>query len=288
VSYLNGIDISKWQTTTPSLSGQSFVFVRATYALTTDPRYAKHTTIIRWSPGIVVGAYHFGVGFVPPVEQAQAFLAVAKGADLLALDLEKDSTETMTTAQARAFIAEVHKAGRKIGLYHSRSGFPSLGQDWNWIAQWGTTPPNMPWAFWQWQGSPLDRDMFNGDHTALRKLAQEAEMTPTAITDETPYFIDTPANAPLYDHDGLTKLSTLYTALTNRLSLYGVGAKRAIFVTTGGLRRVALVTPSAKRQALPADCTAAISAAVAPLNAKIAAAKDALVAVQVALAEATA
>ena len=181
----------------------------------------------------------------------------------------------MTTAQARVFIAEVHRAGRKIGLYHSRSGFPSLGQDWNWIAQWGDTPPNMPWAFWQWQGSPLDRDMFNGDHTALRKLAQEAEMTPTAITDETPYFIDTPANAPLYDHDGLTKLSTLYTPLTNRLSPYGVGAKRSIYVTTGGIRRVALVTPSAKRQ-VPADCTAAIGAAIAPLNARIAAAKAAL------------
>ena len=108
-------------------------------------------------------------------------------------------------------------------------------------------------------------------------------MTPAAITDETLYFIDTPANAPLYDHDGLTKLSTLYTALTNRLSPYGVGAKRAIFVTTGGIRRVALVTPSAKRQVPAADCTAAIDAATAPLQAKIAVAKTALEAVQTVL-----
>jgi hypothetical protein len=171
VNYLNGIDISKWQPTTPSLAGQSFAFARATYATTVDPKYAMHVANFR-KAGLVVGAYHFGVGFVSVPAQVKAFLTASKGADLLILDLERDSTKTMTQAEARAFIKAVQATGKKIGLYHSRSGFPSLGQDYNWIAQWRKEPPTgIPWAFWQWQGSPLDRDKFNGDKAALLELA---------------------------------------------------------------------------------------------------------------------
>ena len=168
---LNGIDISKWQPRTPGLAGLSFAFARATYATVVDPRYATHVAAFRRA-GVVVGAYHFGVGFQSPAAQVSAFLRTAQGASLLVLDLERDSTETMTQAEAREFIRLVHSAGRKIGLYHSRSGFPSLGQDFNWVAQWGSVPPTgIRWAFWQWQGSPLDRDKFNGDVIALRALA---------------------------------------------------------------------------------------------------------------------
>lgn len=168
---LNGIDVSKWQTTTPSLAGMSFAFARATYATTIDPKYAMHVANFRRAK-IVVGAYHFGVGFVPVRSQVETFLLASKGADLRVLDLERDSTETMTQAEAREFIKLIHAAGKKIGLYHSRSGFPSLGQDYNWVAQWGTTPPiGIKWAFWQWQGSPLDRDKFNGTQAQLLALA---------------------------------------------------------------------------------------------------------------------
>jgi hypothetical protein len=175
---LNGIDISKWQPTTPSLAGLAFAFARATYATTVDPKYATHVANFRRA-GIVVGAYHFGVGHKTVAAQVKAFLAASKGADLLVLDLERDSTKTMTQAEARAFIKAVQAAGKKIGLYHSRSGFPSLGQDYNWVAQWRTAPPfGIPWAFWQWQGSPLDRDKFNGDKAALLKLAGKTPVVP--------------------------------------------------------------------------------------------------------------
>ena len=83
----------------------------------------------------------------------------------------------------------------------------------------------------------------------------EGVMAP--ITSETAALIDTPAGAPLYDLDGTTKLTTLSDAFASRTSPYGVGPKRAIFVTIGGVRRVVLVTPSAMRPVIGGDCTAA-------------------------------
>lgn len=176
---IKGIDLSHHQDRTPSLAGLGFVFVRATYGGSPDGRYARHVAAAR-AAGLVVGAYHFGVGGAQASVTAQvdAFLATAKDADVLALDLERNVLRggrigpTMTRDEAKAFIAAVHaRDPRKILLYHSRSGFPNLGQDGNWIAQWGGTPPKgIPWAFWQYRGSPLDLNLFNGDRATLLRL----------------------------------------------------------------------------------------------------------------------
>jgi Glycosyl hydrolases family 25 len=166
---LQGIDVSHWQPSTPPLAGLSFLFAKATEGTWfVDPLYATHTAAAR-AAGLVAGAFHFGVD-VDPIAQARNFLAVAGGAGLLALDLE-NSPVPMTNAQGLSFIAAVHAAGRKVGLYHSLNGFLNLGQDWDWVADWGTTPPPIPWTFWQYQGSPLDRDKFSGDLASLRALA---------------------------------------------------------------------------------------------------------------------
>lgn len=178
---LRGIDISRWQTTTPSLAGLSFAFARATYGTWIDQKYHTHTTNFRKAK-LVTGAYHFGVGWTTPEAQARTFLSVAEKADLLILDLERDTALTMTHTQARRFIALIHAAGRKVGLYHSRSGFPNLGQDYNWIAQWGSTAPTgISWAFWQYRGSPLDLNYFRGDLTALLRLADIPIPTPPTV-----------------------------------------------------------------------------------------------------------
>ncbi len=98
---------------------------------------------------------------------------------------------------------------------------------------------------------------------------QEETMAQAAITDETAVLIDAPAGAQVFELDGVTALTTLSAALTNRLSPYRVGGKRAIYVTTGGIRRVALVHPSATRPLPAADCTALerkIAAALAALK----------------------
>jgi GH25 family lysozyme M1 (1,4-beta-N-acetylmuramidase) len=166
---LDGIDISAWQATTPSLSGLAFVFVRATYGTMRDSRYAMHATNVRRA-GLTLGAYAFGRNG-DGAAQARAFLGMAHSADLLALDLETDgSNPPMTTAQAEAFIATVHKAGYRVGLYHSASGYPELGQDWRWVASWGPTPPKIKWDIWQHRGAPLDLDTFAGDDAALEAL----------------------------------------------------------------------------------------------------------------------
>lgn len=180
---LDGIDVSKWQRTTPPLTGLAFAFARASYATTPDPLYSRHVAAFR-KAGLVVGAYHFGVGFASPADQVDAFLRVAPDADLLALDLERDRTQTMTAAQGREFIARLRQRvpGKAILLYSSRGTWPGdLGQDANWIADYTLAArmarrplTRLPWAFWQWTSRPWDRDRFNGDLAALRALAGRA------------------------------------------------------------------------------------------------------------------
>ena len=190
--YLPGIDVSEHNGLSNVIS-QSFAFARATYSTRPDTMYGAHVRRFRAKPGFIVGAYHFGVGAAQATTEKQvvAFLAASRWADLLALDLEGNWLRnasgklylgpTMTLAQGKEFIRLVHLAGKKIGLYHSRSGFPFLGQDWNWPAQWGATAPTgMRWAFWQYQGEPMDRNKFNGDLNSLKRLAGIAVPAPIA------------------------------------------------------------------------------------------------------------
>ena len=206
---LDGLDVSQWQAATPPLVGQSFAFARATYGVGIDTGYAMHAANFR-KAGIVVGGYAFGT-FGDGAAQAAAFLEVAHDADLLALDLEAEANKPpMTEAQARAFIAAVHGVGRTIGLYHSASGFPFLGQDWDWVAQWGAVPPSRKWTFWQWQGKPLDRDRFNGTLADLRALAgTEAGDEVVGVSDPTPKIVDLAIGVQLYATDGTTLLVKL-------------------------------------------------------------------------------
>lgn len=177
---LQGIDVSKWQRTTPSLAGLAFLFARASIGTTKDPLYDKHIAAAK-KAGLVTGAYHFNwdadanpaTPDSTPEEQARFFVKTAGPVDFLFLDVE--GARAFEPDEARRFIAEVHRLGRKVGLYHSRSGFANWGQDYNWVAQWGArAPTGIPWAFWQYQGSPLDRDYFNGDLSALLRLAGKA------------------------------------------------------------------------------------------------------------------
>ena len=177
---LDGIDVSYAQRVTPDLTGLAFAFARATYGTSIDSMYATHSANFR-KAGLVAGAYAFGT-FGDGPAQALALLDVARGADLLALDLETEHGKPrMTDDQARAFIAAVHGVGRKIGLYHSDSGYPFLGQDWDWVAKWGPDAPRRHWSFWQWQGAPLDRDRFTGSLADLVKLAGIPSSAPETL-----------------------------------------------------------------------------------------------------------
>lgn len=184
---LAGIDVSSFQSGTPPLAGLSFLFARATYGTAADTRYAMHIANAR-KAGLVTGAYHFGRGVESIGVQVAAFLAAAKDADLLALDLESDGANVgMTNAQAAQFIAAVQATGRTIGLYHSASAYPtSLGQDWRWIASWTASPPALAWQFWQYTDKPVDGDRFNGDQSALLLLAHPTSAGPVQGVDDVP------------------------------------------------------------------------------------------------------
>ena len=185
---LNGLDLSRYQHATPSLAGLSFVWAKASEGTGyIDPMYPIHTAAAA-KVGIVHGAYHFGHPGVDPVAQARFLVAHAPHAQLYALDSE--GATRMTHAEVRAFFGALKAArpGVKLGLYESLSAYDQhVGQDFNWVAAWGSTPPSIPWTFWQYTSSGvaagysgrLDLDHFNGYLAALRALAGIAGPTPT-------------------------------------------------------------------------------------------------------------
>lgn len=164
---VQGIDISKWQTTTPSLGAYDFVIARATIGTLRDEMYAKHIAKAK-AAGLVTGAYHFNHDAISIASQVSAFLSAAGDVDLFALDVE--GRNAFSKAQASEFIDRVQQTGRRCGLYMSESQFFNAGQDWHWVANW-SQPPTRSWHIWQWQGSPLDKDRFNGSLTQLHAFA---------------------------------------------------------------------------------------------------------------------
>ena len=187
---LNGLDLSGYQHSTPSLVGMSFVWAKATEGTSyADPLYATHSAAAVRA-GIVHGAYHFGHSGVDPLAQAKLLVGHAPTAQLYALDSE--GTARMSRAEAAAFIAAVKKLrpSVKVGLYESLSGYQrDLGQDFNWVAAWGSSAPSIPWTFWQYTSSGavrgfsgrLDLDHFNGDLAALRRLVGIVPTAPTPM-----------------------------------------------------------------------------------------------------------
>lgn len=177
---LEGYDISHHQATTPDLAPVAFVVCRATYGATLDKLFAHHSANGRVA-GKVVGAYHFA----RPVttgdtveEQVEAFLTAAPDADFWAIDREKDGINgVITTTDTRKFISLVQATGRRIGLYSSEYMHRDLGQDWNWVARWGTEP-TIPYDIWQYNGSgpdSLDNNRFRGTRGALLALGAPLE-----------------------------------------------------------------------------------------------------------------
>jgi hypothetical protein len=199
-----GYDVSKYQTSTPILTGKSFLFVKATGGLTPDPLYARHIANAR-KAGLVTGAYHFGYNFISAAAQARAFYAAAGNVDFYFLDVE--GRYAQSSAQVRAFFAEFRRVsgGKKIGLYHSLSGFPELGQDYNWVAYWSNYPPSINWTFWQYRGSPLDLDRFIGTDAQLRAL-----VAPTAPPQKYRVVISGPTR--LYSKVGGTWITSVRSA----------------------------------------------------------------------------
>jgi hypothetical protein len=171
MSSVTGIDVSHYNAMA-NLGSQEFQFARATYGTSLDGKFLAHMTNAK-NAGIVAGAYHFATaGSV--AAQLDAFVGRVRltGVKLVALDLEFNGGNTMTNDHGAQFIAGLRSKGYPNPvLYHSRSGFPHLGQAADWIADWDTDtfPPGS--EFWQYNGAPLDRDKWNGTLTQLKVFA---------------------------------------------------------------------------------------------------------------------
>lgn len=156
-----GVDVSHWQTLSDwSPTGLTFIIVKASEGTTPDPMFAKHVAKAR-AAGLIVGAYAFNRNDVSISAQVQTFATASAGADLFVIDVE--GQYAFSQAQTREFMDRFRAlTGKKIGMYHSASGFFDAGQDWDWVAHWGVTQPSRPWDLHQYRGSPLDLDQYNG------------------------------------------------------------------------------------------------------------------------------
>lgn len=146
-----------------------FCIVRATVGTKPDLTYRSHAHDTLMA-GKVLGAYHWPIYGPGPTRQAAAFLAVATNAAFLCVDDEGLSLHHPTLI--RGIIANLHKLDtqrRRVLLYASDGNYPGdLGQDANWIADWGG-PVDHPWLFHQYSngGGKLDRDEFHGTNAQL-------------------------------------------------------------------------------------------------------------------------
>ena len=150
-----------------------------------DPSYAAHRAQAEQA-GLLWGAYHFGTRQYSGADQAQAFLSVARPgpSTLIALDLEPNDANprnTMTLAQAEAFVVTVQRATGRLPLLYThpqwangqrygRRGL-SLGEPVRpgsvlarcdlWLADY-REQPEIPWA-WSDRGWKLWQ--YAADHT---------------------------------------------------------------------------------------------------------------------------
>jgi hypothetical protein len=230
---VKGIDVSKWQSTTPSLTGLRFLIARASIGTAPDVRYQMHIANAR-KAGLLVGAYHFNwdTSVVSVAAQAQAFLKAAGKVDFYFIDVEAE--HAFTKAETAKFIDVVQAAGIRIGLYHSLSGYFEAGQDYDWVAKWSSTSPNRPWDFWQHRGSPLDLNVFNGTLAQLRRLSnlyvpppppppptEDISLAKSFTVPESPLILaELPAGAVLYSTSDL-KVALPPLLVARRLAYVG-------------------------------------------------------------------
>lgn len=170
------IDVSKWQSSLPSLVGVIGVIARAGIGTAPDVKFKNHIADAR-AAGKWVGSYWFGWGALSVSDQVDAYIAREQevgGVSLHVLDWE--SAEGLTAAQAADFI-RIYKsrAGEPIALYASESRFRDLGQDWNWIANYSNEPTK---AYDMWQYGPFRG--VDGNHATQRILDLVAGATDMA------------------------------------------------------------------------------------------------------------
>lgn len=193
------VDLSHWNKANLSLAmedGILAVIHKATQGRTyVDPNYEERRDEAE-SVGLLWGAYHFGVGGLSGIQQADHFLNTVDNFTnvLLVLDIEPNGKNTMSLGQAEEFVLHTVDRAHRYPLIYGSSYFLSeyiaqssiLKKCKLWVAHYTMNEsPRLPrgsssWLFWQYtDGSrggtprtvngigPCDRDRFNGDEEEL-------------------------------------------------------------------------------------------------------------------------
>jgi hypothetical protein len=167
---LNGIDVSGYQPSTPDVSGQDFVIVKATEGTSyVNPKRSDQAATAR-AAGVVVGFYHFArPGNIQA--QAQYFVdnAPAVEGDILAIDWE-DSGVSCADKDNLLRAVKALRPTHKVVLYCNTSFWKNIDttsyvEDGLWIADYShpAGSPNIlhSWVFHQFSQTGIDQNVGN-------------------------------------------------------------------------------------------------------------------------------
>lgn len=177
---LYGYDVSMWQSVTPL--DKDFVIIKASEGNGyKDPKLDAHYNAVKKAKKLY-GFYHYArpdLGNTPEAE-ADWFLSLVghhAGKCIYALDWEGDALRYPETWALRWCQRVQEVTGVKPLVYCSASEAVRMRMlylnDYGlWVAHWGVYRPTFggypTYAIWQYQGSPIDKDVFNGDRRAWK------------------------------------------------------------------------------------------------------------------------
>ena len=189
---MKGIDISHWNKNIVNkqlLNEEEFVIIKATEGkVGKDPKLDTYYNLLHGcadgkpDPDKCYGFYHYArpdLGNTPEAE-ADWFLSLVgqhAGKCIYALDWEGASLNYPETWALKWCLRVQEKTGVKPLIYCSASDVYKMRilymYDFGlWVAHWGVYRPVFrgypTWAIWQYQGSPLDSNVFNGDRRAWK------------------------------------------------------------------------------------------------------------------------
>lgn len=147
------IDVSKWQSSLPSLKGVLGVIARAGIGTKPDDMFTGHIAAAR-KAGLWVGSYWYNIGSLTPAAEVNAYIAREAEVGGVALHtIDWEGADGFTAAQTAEFI-RIYKArtGDPIGMYASEGRYRDLGQDFNWIANYSQEPSK---SYDMWQYGPF-------------------------------------------------------------------------------------------------------------------------------------
>lgn len=187
---IEGLDISHWNEQTilsgaVDLKGIDFIMIKATEGRTyNDKMLRKYMDILPST--IIKGVYHYARPETnKAINEAQHFIDVIRpyiGRAVLAVDIEGSAFNNANIDQwALDFCTHVYEiTGVRPLIYTSESQLKKFKKTAAanfglWVAKWSDKEPKVSpwkfWAIWQYQGTPIDKDIFNGSREQLLKYA---------------------------------------------------------------------------------------------------------------------